>query len=940
MTGFKFIVCTVLLLSYISSFVLQTPLASSPCSLVRPKRSVSPIPPLTLRSVGKSPSLGAPPSRPPVSGPLPPYATSRQTVLVTPITTTLAPSSSLLEPYVKSLDERRGVVLTSSYQFPGRYAKWSLGVKDVMIEVVGRVVVKEKEDGNGNMHSNSNPNSNSNASARGKWRAQGSECVIRALGMRGDVLIDSIIRGLIDDFSLEEVHSKGYSDEDSNEGDESVHGVWEGVGKRIILRQSTLEGAKEAGGGEREVFITIEDNVDDSSSSSSSSFLEENRTRSTPGLMSITRSLLSTFAPPPGSPTPSTEAGKTLGLYGAMGYDLTFQFESSIPLCRPRSEEDRSIVFYIPEEVLVIDQERRRSWSTRFEFEDRVTRRNTQEYPPTSMVTQPKHLKTPFKHAHTAGTTSQQEPTITRDTPLGNFASSVLSAREKFSAGDLFEAVLSQTFSVPLPIGLLPSSLFQRLKTRNPSPYGFMINLGKEEYLIGASPEMFVRVEKTSEMPITATGTSDTYGPPPYWRVETCPISGTVSRGVDPLGDADGIEKLLASEKEKSELTMCTDVDRNDKSRLCVPGTVQLLSRRSIELYSKVIHTVDHVVGILRSEYDGLDAFLAHTWAVTVTGAPKARAMEFVEENENSNRDWYGGAIGFVGFDGTVNTGLTLRTVRVKKGVGEVRAGATLLYDSDPELEERETELKASAMLDALIRGEDVEPSSRSDPLSSPTIGGEEIFTDEGKDKTVLLIDHDDSFVHTLGNYMRQTGADVSTIRHGQRVYDHISKLMSEGSKPDLVLLSPGPGIPMDFEMNKMMDFLIESRIPAFGVCLGLQGMVEYWGGDLKLLDVPVHGKSSPVYRKDTTNGKKSILLGIPDSFTVARYHSLYGNRDTLPDVLDVICETDDGLVMGIQHKTLPYASVQFHPESILTESNVGLRMLQNALRLLYYKDN
>ena len=99
---------------------------------------------------------------------------------------------------------------------------------------------------------------------------------------------------------------------------------------------------------------------------------------------------------------------------------------------------------------------------------------------------------------------------------------------------------------------------------------------------------MFVRIEKTFELPIQATGSTTSNGPPPYLRVETCPISGTVARGRTALEDSEGIERLLASEKEKSELTMCTDVDRNDKSRICVPGSVQLLSRRSIELYSKV----------------------------------------------------------------------------------------------------------------------------------------------------------------------------------------------------------------------------------------------------------------------------------------------------------------------------------------------------------------
>ncbi|TIP22393.1 MAG: anthranilate synthase component I, partial [Mesorhizobium sp.] len=155
--------------------------------------------------------------------------------------------------------------------------------------------------------------------------------------------------------------------------------------------------------------------------------------------------------------------------------------------------------------------------------------------------------------------------------------------------------------------------------------------------------------------------------------------------------------KLLNSKKDESELTMCSDVDRNDKSRVCEPGSVRVIGRRQIEMYSRLIHTVDHIEGRLREGMDAFDAFLSHAWAVTVTGAPKLWAMRFIEQNEKSPRAWYGGAIGMVNFNGDMNTGLTLRTIRIKDGIAEVRAGATLLFDSVPEEEEAETELKASA---------------------------------------------------------------------------------------------------------------------------------------------------------------------------------------------------------------------------------------------------
>jgi anthranilate synthase len=419
------------------------------------------------------------------------------------------------------------------------------------------------------------------------------------------------------------------------------------------------------------------------------------------------------------------------------------------------------------------------------------------------------------------------------------------------------------------------------------------MNLGEAEYLVGASPEMYVRVDGD--------------------RVETCPISGTIARGRDPIGDAAQIQALLVSSKDESELTMCTDVDRNDKSRICLPGSVRVIGRRQIEMYARLIHTVDHVEGRLRPELDALDAFLAHAWAVTVTGAPKAWAMQFIEDHERSARAWYGGAVGLLGFDGNLNTGLTLRTIRVKDGLASVRAGATLLYDSDPEAEEAETELKASAFLEVIRRGRRIE---RAPAAATPRTGA---------GRRVLLVDHQDSFVHTLANYLRQTGAEVVTLRSGfsADAYDDV--------KPHLAVLSPGPGTPGDFDLAGTLEALVRRRIPAFGVCLGLQGMVEYFGGTLGVLDPPVHGKAS---RIRVVGGR--LFEGLPSEFTAGRYHSLFAIRERLPAELEVTAESEDGVVMAIEHATLPLAAVQFHPESIMTlGDDVGLRLLVNVMRLV-----
>src|SRR3989441_3958777 len=443
----------------------------------------------------------------------------------------------------------------------------------------------------------------------------------------------------------------------------------------------------------------------------------------------------------------------------------------------------------------------------------------------------------------------------------GAYAAVVRRAREAFKRGDLFEVVPGQTFFAGCPSPR--SELFLRLRERNPSPYGFLLSLGEAEYLVGASPEMYVRVDGD--------------------RVETCPISGTIARGRDPIGDASQIVALLTSAKDESELTMCTDVDRNDKSRICAPGSVRVIGRRQIEMYARLIHTVDHVEGRLRPEFDALDAFLAHAWAVTVTGAPKAWAMQFIEDHERSPRVWYGGAVGVIGFDGNLNTGLTLRTIRVKHGVAEIRAGATLLYDSDPDAEEAETELKASALLDAIGRARVAERR----PVATaprPRTG-----------RRVLLVDHQDSFVHTLANYLRQAGAEVVTLRSGFPA-DILDDL-----KPHLVVLSPGPGAPRDFDVAGTIDALVRRRIPVFGVCLGLQGMIEYFGGALGVLDPPVHGKAS---RIRVLGGR--IFAGLPEASIAGRYHSLYAIRERLPAVLAATAHTEDGVLIAVLPPALP----------------------------------
>lgn len=565
-----------------------------------------------------------------------------------------------------------------------------------------------------------------------------------------------------------------------------------------------------------------------------------------------------------------------LGLYGAFGYDVAFQFEK-INLKLERLGEQRDIVLFIPDQLLVVDHRKETAIEYSYDFSVKIDSTEVNTYGL-------------GRDGAVAPYIASKDDMEFSDHSRNDYINIVNQAKDYFKRGDLFETVPGRTFFSKCPSN--PSKVFNRLKTRNPSPYGFIMNLGENEYLVGASPEMYVRVNGR--------------------RVETCPISGTIKRGKDAIEDAANILTLLNSKKDESELTMCTDVDRNDKSRVCVPGSVKVIGRRQLELYSRLIHTVDHVEGMLKDGYDALDAFLTHTWAVTVTGAPKKWAMQFIEDHEKSPRLWYGGAIGYIGFDGNMNTGLTIRTVRIKNGVSEVRAGATLLYDSIPEEEEAETCLKASAMLEAI--NNDIADNIFKSELSNI-----------GNGKKALLVDHQDSFVHTLANYFRQTGMEVTTLRNGFSEED-LGKI-----HPDLVVLSPGPGRPCDFNLDETIAMCLKLNLPIFGVCLGLQGIVEYFGGSLAILDYPMHGKKINVV---TTASK--IFVGLEDKFIVGLYHSLHADKATFPPQLNVIASSESGIIMGVEHKELPIYAVQFHPESILTlDNDIGWKIVENMVKII-----
>jgi anthranilate synthase len=713
------------------------------------------------------------------------------------------------------VDRRRGGVLSSGMEYPGRYTRWHLAYVNPPVEITTR----------------------------------GREVTARALNDRGRVLLPVVAD------ALRRVGTEVDQTDNSKK-------------RRSRQDQQNQGGQQEQGDLTVTVYVPEGDGA----------FTEEERSRQ-PTVFSALREVTAAF----GCDDPH------LGLYGAFGYDLAFQFEP-VSLKQDRTDGQRDLVLHLPDEIYVVDL--RREEAVRYSYEFSVG-----------------GVETAGLDRETAVTPEAKPATVrTGDFELpvpGRYAAIVEKAKERFKCGDLFEVVPSHLFHERCAS---PAAFYERLRERNPAPFEFLFNLGDGEYLVGASPEMYVRVQGD--------------------RVETCPISGTIARGADPLEDAANIAMLLGSAKEESELTMCTDVDRNDKSRVCVPGTVTVIGRRQIEMYSRLIHTVDHIEGRLLPGLDAIDAFLTHMWAVTVTGAPKAWAMQFIEDNEGAPRRWYGGAVGKIGFDGSMNTGLTLRTAHIRNGVATVRAGATLLYDSDPEAEERETHIKARALLETLreVDRESQPSAGPADPVLSSSGSADYpdlAAPDRPRPVRVVLVDHQDSFVHTLADYFRQQGAEVTTLRAG------FPAAMLDRLEPDLVVLSPGPGRPSDFRCDELLAELDARNLPAFGVCLGLQAMVEHAGGQLSLLPEPQHGKPGRI----GVRGETALFAGVPMEFTAARYHSLYAREEDVKGGFTVTASTPDGAVMAIEDNAAGRWAVQFHPESILTAAGRnGHQIIANVL--------
>ena len=272
---------------------------------------------------------------------------------------------------------------------------------------------------------------------------------------------------------------------------------------------------------------------------------------------------------------------------------------------------------------------------------------------------------------------------VTSNTSKEAYMDIVARCREYIVAGDIFQVVPSQRFAMDVSVDAL--AIYRALRTVNPSPYMFHVDL-KDHQLVGASPELLVRVEDGV--------------------VQVRPIAGTRWRGKTAAEDRALARELLTDEKERAEHIMLLDLGRNDIGRVSRFNSVRVTEQMAIERYSHVMHIVSNVRGELLDEVDALDALFACYPAGTVSGAPKIRAMEIIDEMETTRRGPYAGAVGYIDFAGNLDTCIAIRTMLIKDGKAYVQAGGGVVFDSDPEYEYHETVNKARALFRAVEMAE------------------------------------------------------------------------------------------------------------------------------------------------------------------------------------------------------------------------------------------
>ena len=366
------------------------------------------------------------------------------------------------------------------------------------------------------------------------------------------------------------------------------------------------------------------------------------------------------------------------GVFGYMGYD-TVRLIEALPGDKPDELGVPDAVLVRPTVIVIFDSVKDEiSLVTPVRPEDKVGAEKAYKAALKRLKAAVTALDQPLPHQGALSSKKLAQPEPRSNTTPRAYKSMVERAKEYIRAGDIFQVVLSQRFS--MPFALSPFALYRARRRTNPSPLQFHLDLGGFA-LVGSSPEILVRL-RDGEVTIR-------------------PIAGTAPRGVTEAEDKTLADALIADPKERSEHLMLLDLGRNDVGRVAEVGTVDVTAQFVIERYSHVMHIVSNVVGRLSSKCDAIDALMAGFPAGTVSGAPKVRSMEIIDELEKSKRGPYAGCVGYFTADGEMDTCIVLRTGLVKDGVLYVQAGAGIVYDSVPEKEQQECINKAKAVVRA-----------------------------------------------------------------------------------------------------------------------------------------------------------------------------------------------------------------------------------------------
>ncbi len=374
---------------------------------------------------------------------------------------------------------------------------------------------------------------------------------------------------------------------------------------------------------------------------------------------------------PPGLPPNSA------GIFGYLGYEMVRQMEE-LPKQNKDELNNPDAILMRPSLLAIFDNLKDELYlSAPIYYKQEISAKQAWELAQERLDEANKRLEKNIPYAKQ--TTNQAKINITSNTDKEQYLAMVQRAKQYIRAGDIFQVVLSQRFESEFT--LPPSALYRALRRTNPSPYMYFLDF--EDFSIaGSSPEILVRVDKNRKITIR-------------------PIAGTRKRGNTPERDKELANELLSDPKELAEHLMLLDLGRNDVGRVAKIGSVKVSEKFFLEYYSHVMHIVSNVVGILDDKYDFVDALSAGFPAGTVSGAPKVRAMQIIDELEKSQRGIYGGCVGYFGADGTMDSCIVLRTAIIKNNKLYVQAGAGIVADSKPELEQKECENKARALFSA-----------------------------------------------------------------------------------------------------------------------------------------------------------------------------------------------------------------------------------------------